>query len=56
MKRFKVYSIILALLAGIVLGQALIHLSILFFAFGATVEIASLLVQDLEELTEVHHD
>lgn len=56
MKRFKVYSIILALLAGIVLGQAMIHLSILFFAFGATIEIASLLVQDLGELTEVSND
>ncbi|MFT8570823.1 MAG: hypothetical protein ABF718_03195 [Leuconostoc pseudomesenteroides] len=51
MKRFKVYSTILALLSGIVLGQALIHLSILFFVFGVIIDIASLLVGDLAELT-----
>mgnify|MGYP003365534289 CR=1 FL=1 len=56
MKRFKVYSTILALLSGIVLGQALIHLSILLLVFGVTIEIASLLVQDLAELTGVSND
>lgn len=56
MKRFRVYSIILAILAGILLAQAGIHLSILLFVAGVTIEVASLLVQDLAELTEVHHD
>lgn len=56
MKRFRVYSIILAILAGIVLGQAWVHLSILLFVFGVTIDIASLLVGDLVELTGVHYD
>lgn len=56
MKRFRVYSVILAILAGIVLGQALIHFSILLFVFGVTIDIASLLVGDLEELTGVSND
>lgn len=56
MKRFRVYSIILAILAGIVLGQALMHLSILLFASGVTIDVASLLVGDLEELTGVSND
>lgn len=56
MKRFRVYSIILAILAGIVLGQALIHLSILFFVFGVIIDISSLLVGDLAELTEASND
>lgn len=56
MKRFRVYSIILAILAGVVLGQALIHLSILIFVFGIIIDIASLLVGDLAELTGVSND
>lgn len=56
MKRFKVYSIILAILAGILLAQAWIHLSILLFVSGVTIDIASLLMQDLEELTGVSND